>query len=90
MRVWCAQGVLDVYSGGVGACTLHRGALAANHQQAHSLKVRMSATTREEEARVGNHSTAAAVLVTVAKPPPPLTPIRPRLHIPHCPGGLLR
>ena len=45
---------------------------------------------QREEARVGNHSTTAAVLVTVAMPSPPLTPIRPRLHIPHCPGGLLR
>ena len=47
MRVWCPHGVLDVYSGGVGPVITHRGALAANHQQAHSLKVRMSATTRE-------------------------------------------
>ena len=30
-----------------GPVIVHRGALAANHQQAHSLKVRMSATTRE-------------------------------------------
>ena len=90
MKVWCAQKLLDVYSGGVGACNYSPGSACREPSTGPLTEGEDVSNHQREEARVGNHSTTAAVLVTAAKPPPQLTPNRSRLHIPHCPGGLFR